>query len=601
MSESTKKRLFKTYETDVVILGGGVAAMFAARNILQHGKSAIMLDKGPLGHSGTSGVNWGTNMSDSFEKIENIEENMKQFVSGYIMNRDGMPSQQYIASLIRASKDAKAFEFAQQIGSVLERKASDGTANGEPCPDTWQHALYPRMLAQYFRQKGLQIYDQTMALDILQAKDGSVAGVVALNTVDGEGILIRCKAVVHAMGNACWSIGWGTAGAKTSAGKECTGDGIAMLMRRGIPWTGLEFQMPYWRNIYPDSVAYNQGVGVGGNERTWALTNAKGEHFYTDSELWQDWPTWPTYWKLAFKERYEGRVTERLGCYYDITGLEEGQNCMRFSRRIPENMRRGMGYETKNPCEVGIDLWDTQELPRMNNTTFEVQGMPGCFVAKASWAAFLASSAGGHIAGGGAAEFAGKVDERKAIDFEEVQRILNNAYAALENEPVQGEGIRANTMQHKIQRLVYDKIAFNRSENGLEEAIAELERMKREDFPNMIVYDKSTHANYEWRQAIEVQSMWIYARAFAEAAITRKETRDTHARLDYKDMDNSNWFKQIYVSMDQSGSFTHTIEDVDDSIISVEEMKGSIVQEVGIGDYPQPGKERINVAKVGHG
>jgi hypothetical protein len=117
----------------------------------------------------------------------------------------------------------------------------------------------------------------------------------------------------------------------------------------------------------------------------------------------------------------------------------------------------------------------------------------------------------------------------------------------------------------------------------------------------MIVYDKSTHANYEWRQAIEVQSMWIYARAFAEAAITRKETRDTHARLDYKDMDNSNWFKQIYVSMDQSGSFTHTIEDVDDSIISVEEMKGSIVQEVGIGDYPQPGKERINVAKVGHG
>ena len=590
-------------ETDVAVIGGGVAGMFAARSILQNGGNAIMLDKGPLGHSGSSGINWGHNMSDSFEKVKVNDETIREYITGYVMNHDGIPPQKYIASLIRSSQDAKAFELAQKIGGVLERKASDGTANGEPNPDTWLHTLYPRMLAQYLSNKGLKILDHTMVLDILQAEDGSVTGVVALDLTDGEGILIRCKAVVHAMGSACWNFGWVTAGPKSTGAKECTGDGIAILMRRGVPWTGMEFQWPYWRNRCPDGIAYSQGIGIGGNEHAYEIMNRHGEYFYRTSEAWKDWPTLGTYWKVAYKQLYSGNGFDGYGGDYvmmlDSVHIEEPQNYMRFSRRIGENQHRGLGYDNERFIPMGLEFWETQELPMFDGDTLEVTGFPGCYVAKSSWGAFLGASAGGHLAGINAAKFA-KGRNRKPVDLDEVQAVLSDAYAALENESE--NGVRANTVQHMIQRLVHEKILIDRSEKKLREAVDDLERIRDEVIPNMIVPSKSTHANYEWRQAIEVRAMWIYARAFAESCLARKETRGTHARVDYQDMNNTDFLKQIFVKMDKNGNFSHFMEDIDDSYVPLDELiEKGMLPEIGMGDYPQAGHGRVTAKKLGHG
>ena len=116
----------------------------------------------------------------------------------------------------------------------------------------------------------------------------------------------------------------------------------------------------------------------------------------------------------------------------------------------------------------------------------------------------------------------------------------------------------------------------------------------------MYVPDKSTRFNYEWRQAIEIQNMWLYSRAFAESCLLRKETRGTHPRLDFQDMDNTNFFKFIFIKLNQDGSFDHSIEEPDFSIVPKEEMLES-VQEVGMGDYPQKGNQRITHEAHGHG
>lgn len=598
----TQKARYRTYETDVAVIGGGVAGMFAARSIISQGKNAVVLDKGPFGHSGASGINWGHNMSDSFEKVTLDEETIKQFVTGYAMNHDGMVPQEYLVTLIKGSQEARAFEFAQKTGGILERKASDGTPNGEPVPETWLHTLYPHLVAQYITQKGVRILDHTMVLDILQDKDGAVAGVVALSLRDGEGVLIRCRAVVHAMGSPCWNYGWSGYGTKNSSGKECTGDGVALLMKKGIAYGNLEFQWPYWRNLKPDGVAYSQGIGIGGNEHATELRNKDGEYYYRTSEAWKDWPTLGTYWKVTFNQIFEGKYLEDDQNKYmmlDITHIEKPQHFMRFSRRTSEVLNRDMGYMIGNEIPMGVEYWESQELPELDGATLAVKGLPGCFIAKSSWGAFLGASAGGHVAGKNAALHAGK-SARRAIDPEEVQRVLGHAYDLLDAEPE--NGIRANTLQHKIQNLVFSKIAYNRCEKNYLEAMEELARIEKEDLPRMFVPVKTTRANYEWRQALEVENEIIYAKAYVEGCMARKETRGTYIREDYKNMDNKGFLKHIFVKMDKEGRMSHYFAPVDDSYVSLQSMiENGTLPEIGAGEYPQPGTERVAAQKLGHG
>ena len=58
-STAVKKRSIHYHETDVLVIGGGIAGMEAALTVCKEGKKAIIVDKGVFGHSGTSGMNWG--------------------------------------------------------------------------------------------------------------------------------------------------------------------------------------------------------------------------------------------------------------------------------------------------------------------------------------------------------------------------------------------------------------------------------------------------------------------------------------------------------------------------------------------------------------
>lgn len=42
----------KEYTTDVLVIGGGIAAVFAATRAKKNGASVMMIDKGSIGRSG---------------------------------------------------------------------------------------------------------------------------------------------------------------------------------------------------------------------------------------------------------------------------------------------------------------------------------------------------------------------------------------------------------------------------------------------------------------------------------------------------------------------------------------------------------------------
>ena len=188
---------------------------------------------------------------------------------------------------------------------------------------------------------------------------------------------------------------------------------------------------------------------------------------------------------------------------------------------------------------------------------------------------------GGAIAGEGAARYAADAT-RPAIDRDAVQAVLADAYDKLSRT---GEGKRASEVQREVQRLSNTYLFGARTEEGLNTVIAELERIASEEVPSMVLADHSRQFNTEWRMSLEVPFMITCNLAIAHAALARTETRGFHHRLDYPNMDNTNWLKNVWVSQNE-GSWSTDAQDVVDSHLSADKIR-ELVPEIGIGEYPQ--------------
>ncbi len=556
----------RTYTTDVAVIGGGLAGMMAAKNAYAKGASVLLVDKGPFGRSGTTGINWG-------HEVMSYEGTVSETIGTALgsITTAGLADQEYYAAIVHASNEMRVLQQAVKSGTVLEK-----VAVGEDSPHNLTYpflrtseAIMPRFFAQQLRRSGVQIIDRTMVLDVLITEDGAAGGLVALDLVEGAGVLIRAKSIVMCCGSPCWANGWTGVGAKTNASPENTGDGLAILLNHGVPIKNLEQWDMYFYNVKPAGIAFSQGIGVSVGDHPENMLNANGENFLVDNPNFTSVDR-HAYEMLCMREVYEGRGSENGGLWYDISRLEEPDYVMAFNRRIPENHRRALGYTDENPCEIVPTPWECAGAPHLD--TLSQTEIPGLFFASAGDQGYGGScatvcSAGGHLAGGSAADFAAG-SALPALDTSAAQTIIRNAFATLNNTPA--NPVRAGEVMHTIQNIMNAYCWMGRTDAGLATAISQLERVRDELMPRMYVPDKSTHFNQEWRQALEVPFMWTVVMATAYAARERTESRGSHHRLDYPQTDNHRWLKNIYVKKDGNGSFGCEVKDIVTTTLPVE-------------------------------
>src|SRR5579864_9073765 len=107
-----------------------------------------------------------------------------------------------------------------------------------------------------------------MMLDLL-INEGQAVGIVAIDLRDGELHVFHAKAVVLATG------GYGRAWRITSNALACTGDGMAVAYRRGVPLEDMEMYQFHPTGLYKLGVLLSEAArGEGGK-----LLNGKGEYF----------------------------------------------------------------------------------------------------------------------------------------------------------------------------------------------------------------------------------------------------------------------------------------------------------------------------------
>ena len=561
----------EVYEADVLVIGGGIAGCTAARRAMANGESVIVVDKGPWGHSGTSGINWGHDT----ETNEWAEDDGSSTLPFWLMCNNGALDQTFALALCQAVHEARPDATTEQLGCILQR-TSDGKVFSQNAPSSFSgdHGAFVRYYALNVRNLGARVFDRTAILDVLLSKDGSAAGAVGIDLVTGSPRVFRAKATVMAMGSFCWISGWNGMSPHTIGGPENTGDGHSILINKGVAMRDME-QEPF-DNVQWYPMSLRQGMGaVGGaitnhwmlldknHERITALIDQTPEgKYYGNLELM----------RLCVKTILDGNATENNGFYVDARQYDEETN-NRYYRRCRENEWMGLGYELPDFVEVVPEQWETAGRPFEYGTDAQTE-IPGLFYAasgQGAWfgMAFFGAYGTGFMAGNGAAAKASEMEVAPEINWEEVNAVLDRAYGLLEVES--DDPIRSTVVFREIQEAYWSGLGPIRNADGINATLAELDRIEQEDLPRMNVPSKSRRMNSDWLRAIEAGNLITCARAVAHAALAREETRGAHCRTDFPAIDNENWLKSVKVTL-QDGAWNTEVVDLDDSVIDRETL-----------------------------
>ncbi|MET0344587.1 MAG: FAD-binding protein [Polyangiales bacterium] len=211
------------HAADVLVIGGGMAAAWAAIAVAREGGSVIMVDKG---YVGTSGVTATAGPGHWFFP----PEQRAQAIAQREAIAHGLAETRWMARVLdQTYRQLPTLEGDYVFGVDAQGVKRYGPVRG---PE------YMRALRQHAERLGVRILDHSPALELLLHRDGSVAGARGVHRQRGAQYVARAGGVVLATGGCAFFSH--LLGSHTN-----TGDGYLMGAEVGVPLSGMEFSCQY--------------------------------------------------------------------------------------------------------------------------------------------------------------------------------------------------------------------------------------------------------------------------------------------------------------------------------------------------------------------
>jgi succinate dehydrogenase/fumarate reductase flavoprotein subunit len=221
---------------DVLVIGGGPAAAWAAWAAASQGVKVIIVDKGFLGTSGAAAASGNGIMAPS-------PENWDKVLSERYRIGKNLANSRWIERVIE--KTWLSLPLVESWGYRFPKE------DGESVRQSYYGPEYMRVLRKNLLRVGVQILDQSPALELLLADDGSVAGARGVQRQHHRTYTIRAGAVVLANGGCAFL-------SKALGCNTNTGDGLLMAVEAGGELSSMEAS-----NHYAISTAFNATVTRG--------------------------------------------------------------------------------------------------------------------------------------------------------------------------------------------------------------------------------------------------------------------------------------------------------------------------------------------------
>ena len=551
------------HDYDAVIVGAGGAGLYAALEANKGARTAVVSKLYPMrSHTGAAQGGIGA-------ALGNIDDDSPEWHAFDTIKGGDYLADQGAAILlaedaVRAVYDLenRGLPFSRTSqGKIDQRRFGGHTRNFGEAPvrrscyaaDRTGHMILQTLYQQCIKND-VSFFDEFQAVAVLI--DGNRChGIVALELATGELHVFKAKAVLFATG------GFGRMFRITSNALANTGDGPALLLRRGVPLEDMEFFQFHPTGIRDMGILITEGVrGEGG-----ILRNSRGERFMEEYA--------PTLLDLAPRDMVSRAI---------ITEIRAGRG-IRGDGRIDDYVHLDATHlgrdvvEKKLPdiadfCRTYLGVDPAQEpMPVQPTAHYAMGGIPTDIDGRVATADVTYD---GLYAAGECAcvsvHGANRLGTNSLVDLVVFGRRAGRHIAAYVNQADSSatsadsadpareriavlkdgkKGPAPGPFYREMQDVMMSKVGVYRTGPEMAQAVQQL-RDLRERYQEIRVEDAGEAYNAATLGILELGNLIDLALVTAGAALEREESRGAHSREDYPQRDDERWLRHSLVGMD---------------------------------------------------
>jgi len=533
----------ETIETDVLVVGGGLAGSMAAIKAREAGADVVLFEKAALRRSGNAGKGMDHLPIVAHPQLTTTPD---ELAGRSLIGVEGLvdPALSYLV----AREGYNRVLDLQDYGLEIAQK--DGTLNFVPgrlelghehTEAKWSMIFFrgadlKLKLAREVRRRGITVLDRTVGSGLLTDNE-RVIGATGVNVRDGRFVVCSAKCTVLTTGGAHRLYPSPEGGLTNYYIPTNCGDGHAMAYRAGARLTGMEFIQVQTHTVDLPPGPRPHGFFV-------IMVSETGEDLL--KKLGMKGDLLRAHGLAARNEEKEGRLAYwntdqmseeaigfwRLGManedpiclkFLKEEGLDFGRKRRQAKYRVYGLLRSMSGPIVNEECRTSLEgLYAAGDL--VNSST--MGGATG---------ALATGGQAGKMAGGHALQVG-----RGRLDEGQVRREKDRIYAPMNNE----EGLPPLVVEEKVKALLAEHVGIEREEAKLKQAWDLLTEAETELMPQL-----SAMSPHDLLRAVEVQNIVAVAQAHVQASLARTETRYSpfFIRVDYPEQDDSRWQKAVIV------------------------------------------------------
>lgn len=516
-------------DSDVLIIGSGIAGLRAALEVSKLGKRALLISKGPLGKANNTYLAGGLFAfgAGSTDVRAHIDKTLK---SGRGLNNLALVEKfaKRAPSLVKELQEMGMRGTMHKTGLVTRQSSLIGGPKITP------------PLIRACQELGIQYLEGIMATDLV-TQDQSCYGAIGFHKRSGAVFGFQSRAVVLATGGA------GAIYSQNNNAPGTTGDGYALALEAGLELMDMEFVQFYplvrakggqVRMLVPAILA---DLGK--------ITNRWGEDLKEKYDL-REKPI-----ALASRDRLARALFEEISQGNGIDGAvlldlrEVKDTAIPFGKKSREILKRNLSYHLA-PVRItpachhtmgglSIDMSGRTALRGLFAAGEVVGGIHGAN--RMGGNALSESLVFGALAGRAATEYA---DSAPALrHFQHIAEEM--AYKTFDRRyGERGKISMARSLIDRLGRILWEKAGIIRDERSLKESIDRIDAVLGELDADLASNPLDLFRIFECRNAA------VSGKAIAVSALKRTESRGSHYRRDFP-KESEDWLQHIYVQMNR--------------------------------------------------
>ncbi|MDA3902250.1 MAG: FAD-binding protein [Desulfuromusa sp.] len=521
-------------ETDLLVIGSGIAGLFAAVKGHDAGAKVLMVSKGRLGSSGQTPFAKG--------------------IFAYDPDKEKLSLDEFVATVSRSAMGTNNPVFTRQMAEHSLARVKDLKEWG-----FFDSPLYFNSFSKPLEERNIPVVERVMITHLIK-ENGKIAGAAGFSFDEAKVYIFKAKSVVLCSG---------AGGFKPNGFPICdlTHDGTVMAYSIGAKVTGKEWNDGHSGQPTNAAACYDGWHGM--FDRKPGLTGVEVHHDLGVEQCYQAY--------MGGGPLAGGPPGQSGG--KQVTGGPVRPAEFAENGRRPSPPPGGKGKEGGGPppgggpdsggapppgmmggssvcgTSAGMSIHKSEGLVPINDQG--ASNIPGLYAAGDALGSYMAGAiytqVGSSLAG---SAVQGAIVSEAAAEYckgMKLPTISKNKIKAIEEEilaPLKREkGYSPAWVTQTLQGIMIPNfVLYIKKESMLKAALAYIEELRDHHLPMLRAADL-----HELRLAHETANMIVNAEMKLKASLLRKESRCSHYRLDYPDVDSKNWNAWINIYKGNNG------------------------------------------------